>query len=104
MMSLVSSNLRAALEAKGTGSEMRVKVVPNASRSRVSGMLGDRLKVQLAAPAEDGRANRALCELISKSLGVKKADVIVTAGHAQPHKTVAISALSPDEIIRRLHG
>lgn len=101
-MSTPARQLEIALAPADPGSHLRVKVVPNASRSRIAGVLGDRLKVQLSAPPEAGRANKALCELIARQLGVKKADVTLHAGHAQPHKTIAITTLGPEEIARRL--
>lgn len=97
-----SDAIETALGSADAGTTLRVKVVPGASRSRVAGMLGDRLKVQLAAPAEGGKANRALCELLARRLGVKRGAVSVAAGHAQPEKTVMIAALSPTEAARRL--
>ena len=40
--------------------KVAVKVVPRASRDEVVGWLGDRLKIKIAAPPQDGRANDAL--------------------------------------------
>src|SRR5690606_13091128 len=40
--------------------KLSVKVVPRASRDEIVGWLGDRLKVKIAAPPQDGRANAAL--------------------------------------------
>ncbi|HFE46155.1 MAG TPA: DUF167 domain-containing protein, partial [Nannocystis exedens] len=45
--------------------DVDVQVVPRASRSRVVGVHGDRLKIQLAAPPVDGAANKSLIELIA---------------------------------------
>ncbi|MFW6058899.1 MAG: DUF167 domain-containing protein [Phycisphaeraceae bacterium] len=81
---------------------LRVKVVPGASRSRLAGMLGDRLKVQIAAPPEGGKANKALCTLLAKTLGINKTDVHVTTGASQPHKTVTITNLTPQQLTARL--
>ncbi len=52
--------------------------MPGASRSAIAGPLGDRLKVRVAAPAEKGRANRALVKLLRDWLGVR--DVAIVAG------------------------
>lgn len=67
------------------GLELRLKVVPGASRSAIAGELGDRLKVKVAAPPEDGKANAAVCAVLGKWLG---APVEVIAGHGNPLKTV----------------
>jgi uncharacterized protein YggU (UPF0235/DUF167 family) len=51
-------------------------------------MLGERLKVRVRAPPEDGRANAAVCAVIAAWLGVKR--VAVVSGHTRPEKTVVI--------------
>lgn len=67
---------------------MRLKVVPGASRSGLAGALGDRLKLRVAAPPEDGRANRAVEELLTRLTGRRCA---VVAGHGTPLKTVLVA-------------
>ena len=75
----------------GDGVELRIKVVPGASRSKIESLLGDRLKVRVAAPAEHGKANRAAIELLRDWLSVK--DIVIVAGHASAQKTVRIAGL-----------
>ncbi len=75
------------------GFDLWLKVVPNASRSRMMGVLGDRLKVAVASPAEAGKANAAVCKLLAATLGIAPAQVTITAGHAQPRKTATITGL-----------
>ena len=70
------------------GYEIRLKVVPGASRSEVVGPLGDRLKVRVAAPAEGGKANRAVVELLRRWLGAKR--VTIVAGQSSAEKTVRV--------------
>jgi uncharacterized protein (TIGR00251 family) len=67
-------------------------VVPGASRSEIAGVLGDRLKVRVAAPPEGGKANRALVELLSRWLGVR--DVEIVAGLSSAEKIVRVSGVS----------
>lgn len=78
------------IQADDAGVTLAIKVVPNASRNKVAALLGDRLKVAVAAPPEDGKANDAVCQLLAKVLGVPARNVVVIAGHTQPLKRVSV--------------
>ncbi|HNY32894.1 MAG TPA: DUF167 domain-containing protein [Fibrobacteria bacterium] len=67
-----------------------MKAVPGASRSRIVGELGDRLKIQVAAPPEDGKANKAVIEVLAQWLGVAKSEVELVSGASQPAKVFRI--------------
>ena len=79
-----------------------VKVVPRAASDEIVGWLDGTLKVRVAAPPQDGRANRALEALLAAALGLKKNAVTVTAGKSSARKHVAITGLTRDEVLRRL--
>lgn len=84
------------------GIELKIKVVPGSSRSAIAGVLGDRLKVRVTAPAEGGKANRAVVGLLQKWLDAR--EVVILAGHARAEKTVRVSGLGSigEERISRL--
>lgn len=67
-----------------------LKVVPGASRSKVVGPLGDRLKVAVAAPPERGAANDEVCRVLADALGVRPGDVRIVAGATTPLKTASV--------------
>lgn len=79
-----------------------IKVVPGAKRSEVAGMLADRLKVRVAAPPEDGKANKAVEALLATTLGLKPANVTVCQGHTRPEKSVRVSGISLDAAAQAL--
>jgi uncharacterized protein (TIGR00251 family) len=79
-----------------------VKVVPRAHRDEIVGWLDGALKVRVTSPPQDGRANRALEELLAAALGLKKGAVHVATGRASARKHVAVEGLERDEILRRL--
>ena len=83
---------------------VRVKVVPGSSRTRIVGLLGDDLKVQVAAAPEGGKANDALCRLLAEALGVPPRQVVVVEGAGRARKIIAISGLSPGAVAERLGG
>lgn len=83
---------------------LNVKVVPGASRNRVVGRYGDGIKVQVSAPAEGGRANNAVVELIAQSLGLKTQQVQIVNGYTQARKVVEIVGLELADALARLGG
>jgi uncharacterized protein len=91
------------LEADDAGGTcIDVKVVPGASRDRVAGPLGHRLKVTVSRPPEKGAANKAVAQLLARALGVRRGDVCLVAGATRPEKTFRIAGLSPDDLRQRL--
>lgn len=84
-------------DARGT--IVRVWVVPGAARAGVAGTHGDALKVRVAAPAERGRATRAVLDLLAASVG---APVELEAGPTSRRKRVLVVGLEPAEVARRL--
>lgn len=71
-----------------------VRVSPSAPRTELRGLHGERLKVAVAAPPEDNRANRELEEGLARWLGVDRGTVQVLKGHASRDKVVAFTALT----------
>src|SRR6185369_1819910 len=89
---------------KPVATRVLLKVVPGSRRDQIVGVLGDRLKVKVSAPPEDGRANKAVCELLAGALGVGARDVEVTSGHSNPEKTVRVVGVSGAQAQAKLLG
>lgn len=84
------------------GAVLAVKAVPNASRDKLAGALGDALKVTTAAPPEKGKANAAIERILAKALGVSTKDVNIVAGQTTPLKEFRVAGLNADQLRRRL--
>jgi hypothetical protein len=84
------------------GIEIAVKVVPNASRDRIVGPLGDALKIQVAAPPERGKANEAVAKLLAEALGLSAKSVTLTSGPTSPRKVFLARGVSEAEARERL--
>lgn len=85
-----------------SAAKLGVKVVPRSSRTELVGWLGDRLKIKIAAPPQDGRANDALIEFLAAQLGVPKRNVRIASGHGASTKVVEIDGFSQPQLIDRL--
>ncbi|MEE8164815.1 MAG: DUF167 domain-containing protein [Myxococcota bacterium] len=81
---------------------LSLKVVPGASSEGVAGWLEDTLKVRVRAPAERGKANAAVEELVAGALGIAVRRVRIVAGKTSARKTMQISGLSLTEVYSRL--
>lgn len=90
------------MAADGDGVVVAVKVVPNASRDVIVGLLGDALKVKVAAPPEGGRANAAVEALLAAALGVAARNVSVVGGHTQARKRVRIGGVGVERVRKLL--
>ena len=61
------------------GAEFALRVTPRASRNQISEENG-MLRVQVTAVPEDGRANRAVQELLAEALGVARTRLSLIRG------------------------
>ena len=79
-----------------------VRVVPGAARTQAVGMLGDAIKIRVAAPPEDGAANQALCAWVKKSLGAVQ--VQVQSGASSRSKLLAVDFAGQAPSVQQLCG
>lgn len=84
------------------GCVLRVHVQPNARRSSIEGLHGDALKVKVAAPALEDRANRELESFLARSFGLPKHQVRVVSGRRGRGKKLQIQGLRRPELIARM--
>jgi uncharacterized protein (TIGR00251 family) len=79
--------------------ELSVLVQPRASRTRVVGEHGGRLKIALAAPPVDGAANEALVAFLADALQVRKGQVTLLDGQTSRQKRLAIRGVEPARVL-----
>lgn len=77
---------------------LAIHAQPGAKRTEVSGLHGDALKVRVAAPALEDRANEALVEFLARRFGVARRDVTLVSGAKSREKRFEIrgSAVDPE--------
>lgn len=81
---------------------LTVKVVPGSSRTSIAGQLDGMVKIKISAPPEKGKANQSLIEFLAKQLGVKKNQIEIIAGSANPVKRVKILNISVEKVLKHL--
>jgi uncharacterized protein (TIGR00251 family) len=73
-----------------------VNVVPGAKRHELAGLHDGALRIKLAAPPVDGKANAALEKLLAQWLGLPQRAVQLVRGQASRRKTVCVEASAAD--------
>ena len=86
------------LVADGKGVTLRLHIQPGAKKTEVVGMHGEALKIRLAAPPVDGKANACLIAFLAKQLGVAKATISLVSGETSRAKRVHISGVKPASV------
>jgi uncharacterized protein (TIGR00251 family) len=77
---------------------LSVHVQPAARRPGVVGRHGDAVKLRVAAPAEGGRANQAVCDLVASSLGAHPRDITIVSGTTSRQKRLALHNIPPARV------
>ena len=78
------------------GATLTLHIQPGARKTETAGLHGDALKIRLAAPPLDGKANKALQEFIATRLGLAKSSVRLISGMTSRRKVVEITAAPKD--------
>jgi uncharacterized protein (TIGR00251 family) len=87
------------LKAVREGCVLTVQVVPNSSRTAVAGLHDGALRVRVAAPPIEGRANAELLHWLARSLGLPRRAMSLVSGDSNRRKRVhldcAADAVAP---------
>jgi hypothetical protein len=80
---------------------LTLHIQPGAKRSELAGLHGEALKIRLAAPPVEGRANEALLKFIAGLFDVPVRQVELKQGGQSRHKVVAITGtkINPESLL-----
>ena len=84
------------LRWSGTTATLTLQIQPGARKTEVVGLHGDALKIRLAAPPVDGKANAALLEFIADRLQLTRSAVSLIGGQTSRRKVVGLAAAPKD--------
>ncbi|BCD68607.1 DUF167 family protein [Nitratiruptor sp. YY09-18] len=77
-------------EKRGDSIILYIKAQPNSSRSKIAGVYGDALKINIKAPAVEGAANKELIKFLSKSFKVPKSQIAFVSGETSKRKAIKL--------------
>jgi uncharacterized protein (TIGR00251 family) len=83
---------------------LHVHIIPNARIDEVVGEHGGAIKIELRAPAVEGKANSALISFLADELNISQRAIVLEHGQKSRHKLIRIDGLTEEEVRRRLHA
>lgn len=90
------------LRAKGNDALLTLHIQPGAKKTEIVGPHGDALKLRLAAPPVDGKANDALLAFLAKRFDIPKARLTLVSGLTSRRKSVRIMGIDVALVERTL--
>jgi len=85
---------------------LNLHIQPGAKKTEIVGLHGDALKIRLAAPPVDGKANAALVAFIAAKVGAGrikgKLAVEVISGQTSRAKRVRVAGIAPTDVLKAL--
>lgn len=92
------------MECHGAEVTLHLHVQPHASRTAWAGVHAGRLKLRLAAPPVDDRANRECVAFVAKTLRLAKSKIRIARGHSSRQKTLVIDSATPEATAAQLRA
>jgi uncharacterized protein (TIGR00251 family) len=81
---------------------LTLHIQPGAKKSGVAGRHGDALKIRVAAPPADGKANAALLDFLARWLQIPKSALCLKSGQTSRRKVVRVQGVEADALAELL--
>jgi uncharacterized protein (TIGR00251 family) len=89
----------------GQGAALTIRVTPRARKTEIAGVLEDgTLRIRIAAPPVDGKANKALIAFLASVLGVRKSKIEIVAGLKGLDKIISVLEMPAQETEKRINA
>jgi uncharacterized protein len=90
------------LQSHAAGTILPVRAQAGARQNAIRGIQDGMLRVSVTQSPEKGKANKAIVDLLSKSLGLRRSQVELVSGATASQKRFLIHGLMPPELSARI--
>lgn len=98
----MSSSINDYFKIAGTDIVIKVKIVPGSSKNKIVGVYNDALKITIAAPPVEGKANKKCITYLAKYFDVAKTKVEIISGKSSKNKLIKIYDISQKEFLEKI--
>jgi uncharacterized protein (TIGR00251 family) len=92
------------VRACAEGASVQLRVVPGARRTELLPGAGAALRLRVAAPPVEGKANEAVVAFVAGALGVRPRALRLASGERSRDKVVVVPGMAPDEVAAALRA
>ena len=90
--------MKGCFRIKGDFIFLDIKAVPGSSANSIGEVREGRLKIRIAAAAEDGKANEELRFFLAKILGLRKNELVLESGERSRLKTLRLPVSAKEKL------
>jgi len=90
----MKSNINDYFKITGNDIIIKVKIVPGSSKDKIIGVYDDALKIAIAAPPVEGKANKKCTAYLAKYFEVAKSKIEIISGQTSKNKLIKIYDIS----------
>ncbi len=83
---------------------LTLHIQPGAKKNEFAGCHGDALKIRLAAPPVDGKANDALVKFVAEALAIPKSAVNLKSGQTSRRKVLEVRGATTEAVARLIQA
>ena len=80
------------------GATLSLHIQPGAKKSECAGLHGEALKIRLAAPPVDGKANEALLRFLAQRLAIPRQQISLKSGQTSRQKVIEIESVTAERL------
>jgi uncharacterized protein (TIGR00251 family) len=92
------------IRSHADGATVAVRAKPGAKKDAVLGERAGALLVSVTAPAQDGRANDAIVELLAARLGARRSQLDLVSGRTSRDKVILVRGATVEQLAAAVSG
>lgn len=98
----MDNNINDFFKIVGNNIIIKSKIVPNSSKDRIMGIHNNALKIAIAAPPVEGKANKKCISFLAKYFDIAKSKIKIISGINSKGKLIKINDINPKEFFNKI--
>jgi uncharacterized protein (TIGR00251 family) len=100
----MNSRINDCFKITGNDIVIKVKIVPGSSKDKIIGIYNNALKIAIAAPPVEGKANKKCIAYLAKYFDVAKSKIEIISGQTSKNKLIKIYDISQKDFLDKVTG